>query len=101
MVERHVFVAEVIVVLPDFNPIAASVFKHPRQPRFCIRLPWVQHVHVVLTAAYLTQILNTVIVLIAVDMVNLLLRPATFTDRPDGMVHRNINPSFIYITVYA
>ena len=101
MVERQKAVAEVIAIRRDFYPKATSVFMHPWQSRFCIRLPWVQHVHVVFTAAYLAQILNTVIVLIAVDMVNLLLRPATFTDRPDGMVHRNINPSFIYITVYA
>ena len=101
MVERQIAVAEVIVVLPDFNPIAASVFIHPRKSCLRIRLPRVEHIHVVLTAAYLAQILDSIIVLIAVDMVNLLLRPATFTNRPDGMVHRNINPSFIYITVYA
>ena len=101
MVERQIAVAEVIVVLPDFNPKAASVFIHPRKSCLRIRLPWVKHVHVVLRLTYLAQVLNTVILLIAVDVVNLLLRPATFTDRPDGMVHRNINPSFIYITVYA
>ena len=101
MIERQKAVAEVIVVLPDFNPIAASVFKHPRQPRFCIRLPWVQHVHVVFTAAYLAQILNTIIVLIAVDMVNLLFRKTTITDRPDGMVQSNMNTSLVYLAVYA
>ena len=101
MVERQKAVAEVIVVLPDFNPIAASVFIHPRKSCLRIRFPWVEHVHVVFWLTYFAQILDSIIVLIAVDMVNLLLRPATFTDRPDGMVHRNINPSFIYITVYA
>ena len=99
MVERQIAVAEVIFSLPDFNPIAASVFKHPRQPRFGIRFPWVEHVHPVFTRAHFTQILNAVILLIAVDMIKLLLRPATFTNRPDSMVQSNMNTSLVYLAV--
>ena len=99
MVERYVFVAEVIEIRRDFYPIAASMFLHPWQSRFSIRLPWVQHVHVVLRLTYLAQILNAIIVLIAVDVVYLLFRPATFTDCPDGMVQSNMNTSFVYLAV--
>ena len=99
MVERQIAVAEVIFSLPDFNPIAASVFKHPRQPRFGIRFPWVEHVHPVFTRAHLSQVLDVVIVLIAVDMVNLLFRPATFTDSPDGMVQMNMDLFLAYLTI--
>ena len=93
MVERQIAVAEVIFSLPDCNLIAASMFIHPWQSRFRIWLPWVQHVHLVLTGAYFAQILNTIILLITVDMVNLLFRPATFADRPNGMVQVNKNLS--------
>ena len=96
MVERQIAVAEVIVVLPDFNPIAASVFIHPRKSCLRIRFPWVEHVHPVFTRAYLAQILNTIIVLVTVDMIKLLLRPAAFTDRPDGMVQMNMDLFLAY-----
>ena len=93
MVERQIAVAEVIFSLPDCNLIAASMPIHSWQSRFRIWLPWVQHVHLVLTGAYLAQILNAIIVLIAVNMVNLLLRKTTIADRPDGMVQVNKNLS--------
>ena len=101
MVERQIAVAEVIVVLPDFNPIAASVFKHPRQPRFCIRLPRVEHIHVVLTAAYLTQILNTVIVFVAVNVVYLLFRKTAFANSPNGMMQTNMNHPLAHTAINA
>ena len=93
MVERQVRVAEVIVVLPYINPIAVLRFKYPRKSCLRIRLPWVKHVHVVLRLTYLAQILDTIVVLIAVDMVNLLLRKTALADRPDGMVQTNKNLS--------
>ena len=101
MIERQKAVAEVIISLPYINTIATTFFIHSRQTSLSIRLPWVKHVHLVFTASHFAQILYSIVALITVDMVNLLLRPATFTDRPDGMVHGNINPSFIYNTVYA
>ena len=96
MVERQKAVAEVILIRSDFNLIAASVFIHPRKSCLRIRFPWVQHVHVVFTGAYFAQILNTVILLIPVDMVKLLLRPATFADRPNGMVQMNMDLFLAY-----
>ena len=96
MVERQIAVAEVIVVLPDFNPIAASVFKHPRKSCLRLRFPWVEHVHPVFTRVHFAQILNTIILLITVDMVKLLLRPATFADRPNGMVQMNMDLFLAY-----
>ena len=101
MVERQIAVVEVILIRRHYYLKTALRFIHPRKSCLRIRFPWVEHVHVVFTRAYLAQILYSIVALVAVDMINLLLRPATFTDRPDGMVHRNINPSFIYITVYA
>ena len=66
---------------------------HPRQARLRIWPPWVEHVHVVFRLTYLAQILDTIVVLIAVDMVNLLLRKTALADRPDGMVQTNKNLS--------
>jgi hypothetical protein len=40
-----------------------------------------------------------VILLIAVDVVYLLLRPATFTDCPDGMVQINNNQFLAYSAI--
>ena len=91
MVKRYVFVAEVIEIRRDFYLIAALPFKHPRQSRFRIRLPPMQLIHHVFTSAYLAQVLNTVIVFVAVDVVKLLLWPTAFADRPDGMVQINKN----------
>ena len=96
MVKRYVFVAEVIEIRRDFYLIAASMFIHSRQSRFRIRLPWVKHVHVVFTGAYFAQILNTVIVFVAVDMIKLLLRPTAFADSPDGMVQINMDLFLAY-----
>ena len=101
MVERQIAVAEVIVVLPDFNPIAASVFKHPRQPRFCIRLPWIKHVHVVFTRAYLAQILYSIVALIAVNVVYLLFRKTAFANSPDGMMQTNMNQPLAHTAINA
>ena len=96
MVKRHVFVSEVIAIRRDSYPIAAIVFIHPRQSGFSIRLPWVQHVHVVFTGAYFAQILNTVIVFVAVDVVKLLLWPTAFANSPDGMVKMNMDLFLAY-----
>ena len=64
---------------------------HPRQSRFCIRLPWVNYVPHVLASADLSQVLDVVIVLIAVDVVNLLFRKTAFANSPDGMMQTNMN----------
>ena len=89
MVKRHVFVAEVIFSLPYINTISTTFFIHSRQTSLCIRLPPMQLIHHVFTSAYLAQVLNTVIVFVAVDVVKLLLWPTAFADSPDGMVQGN------------
>ena len=99
MVERQIAVVEVILIRSDFNLIAASMPIHSWQSRFRIRLPRINHVHPVFTRAHFAQILNAVILLIAVDMVNLLFRPATFTDSPDGMVQMNMDLFLAYLTI--
>ena len=81
------------------NP--TTIRYNTRQSRFRIRFPWVQHVHLVFTEAYFAQVFNTIIALIAIHMVNLLLRPATFTDRPDGMVQTNMDLFLAYLTIYG
>ena len=74
MVERHVFIAEVITIRRHYYLKTALRFIHPRKSSPRVRLPWVNHVHLVFTIAHFTQILNTVILLIAVNVVNLLFR---------------------------
>ena len=101
MIERQKAVAEVIVFRRDSYPIAAIVFIHPRQSRFRIWLPRIKHVHLVFTAGHFAQVLNTVIVLIAVNVVYLLLRPATFTNRPNGMVQKNMNQPLAHTAINA
>ena len=99
MIERQIAVAEVIAVLPDFNSIAATVFIHPRKSCLRVRLPRIYHVHLVFTAAYLAQILDSIIVLVTVNVVYLLLRKTAFANRPDGMVQSNMNTSLVYLAV--
>ena len=101
MVKRHVFVAEVIEIRRDFYLIAASMFIHSRQTSLCVRLPRIKRVHLVFTAGHFAQVLNTVIVLIAVNVVYLLLRPATFTNRPNGMVQKNMNQPLAHTAINA
>ena len=99
MVERQIAVAEVIAIRRDSYPKATSVFIHSWQSRFRIRLPWVNYVPHVLASADLSQVLDVVILLNAVDVVYLLLRPATFTDCPDGMVQINNNQFLAYSAI--
>ena len=99
MVERHVFIAEVITIRRHYYLKTALRFIHPRKSSPRVRLPWVNHVHLVFTIAHFTQILNTVIFLIAVNMVKWLLRKTTIADRPNGMVQSNMNTSLVYLAV--
>ena len=96
MIERQIAVAEVITIRRHYYLKTALRFIHPRQSRFRIRFPWVEHVHPVFTRTHFAQVLNTIIVLITVDMVKLLLRPATFADRPNGMVQMNMDLFLAY-----
>ena len=69
MVERQKAVAEVIAIRRDFYPKATSVFMHPWQSRFRIRLPRINHVHLVLAAAHFAQVLDVVVETVAIDVV--------------------------------
>ena len=81
--------------MPDFYLIAIMVFTHSRQSRIFIRLPRIQHIPLVLASIDFAQILYSVVALVAVNVVNLLLWPTVVTDRPDGMVQKNKNLSFV------
>ncbi len=101
MIERQIAVVEVILIRSDFNLIATPVFMHSWQSRFRIRLPWVKRVHLVLASADLSQVLDMVIVLIAVNMVNLLFRKRAFANSPDGMMQTNMNQPLAHTAINA
>ncbi len=101
MIERQKAVAEVIISLPYINTIATTFFIHSRQTSLCIRLPPMQLIHHVFTSAYLAQVLNTVILLIAVDVVYLLFRKTAFANSPDGMVQTNMNHPLAHTAINA
>ena len=101
MIERQVRVAEVIAIRRYFYLKTALRFIHTRQSRFRIRFPRVKHVHLVFTRAHFAQVLDTIVVLIAVDVVYLLLRPTTVTDCPNGMMQINKNKFLAYAAPHA
>ena len=101
MIERLVWVVE-----KDFFTMYSclkliSIWANPWQPRLCIRLPRVQHIQIVLTAAHLPQVLNAVVGLVTVDVVYLLRRPTALADRPDSMVQKNKNMSLVQTAKHA
>ena len=101
MIERLVGVME-IAIFTTYPCLKHSfVWINPRQPRFRIRLPRVQHIQIVLTAAHFPQVLNAVVMLVAVDMVNLLRRPTALADRPDSMVQKNKKLSLVHTAKHA
>ena len=87
MIERLVFVAEVIGVMRDINLIAASMFIHSRQSSICVRLPTVESIHVVLRLADLAQVPDVVVETVTVDVVNLQRRKTAVVPCPNGAVH--------------
>ena len=74
MIERHAGIGETAVFAVYLCLIQALIRAHARQPRHRIRLPVVQRIHLVLVPVHFSQILNTVIPLIPVDMVYLTFR---------------------------
>ena len=101
MVKRQIAVAEVILIRSDLNLIAASMPIHSWQSRFRVRLPRINHVHPVFTRVHFAQILNTVIVLIAVNVVYLLFRKTAFANSPDGMMQTNMNQPLAHTAINA
>ena len=101
MIERQIAVAEVIAIRRDSYPKAAIVFIHPRQSRFRVRLPRINHVHPVFTRTHFAQVLNTVILLIAVNVVKRLRWPTAFAYCPNSMMQINMNQFLAYPAIYA
>ena len=60
------------------------MFLHPRQSRFRVRLPRINHVHLVFTITHFAQILDSIIVLVTVNVVYLLFRKTAFANSPDS-----------------
>ena len=101
MVERLVRVVEIKRFTMYLCLKLISIWANPRQPRLCIRLPRVQHIQIVLTAARLAQVLNAVVGLVAIDVVYLLRRPTAFADRPNGMVQINKELSLVQTAMHG
>ena len=107
MIERLVFVAEMIVVLPDFYLIAVSMFTDPRQSGVCVWLPRMNHVPHVLRRADLAQVLDAVVAAVAVDVVYLHRRKPPVVPSPDYFVHLELTifsrdtKMHIQITIFA
>ena len=87
VVECLVFVAEMIVVLPDEYSIAVSIFIHPWQTGVRVRLPRMNHVPHVLRLRHLAQILNFIIRRVEVYVVQLHRGKMPVMPSPDGTVH--------------
>ena len=86
MIERLVFVAEMIVVLPDEYSIAASMIIHSWQSGVCVGLPRMNHVPHVLRLRHLAQILNSIIRRVEVYVVQLHRGKMPVMPSPDGTV---------------
>ena len=96
MIERLVGIPET-TILPIYPCLKRSMtWCDTWQSSLSIQHPWMEHVQIVFTAAHLAQVLNAVVVLVAIYVVNLLLWPAAFADRPDGMVQTDKNLSLAH-----
>ena len=101
MIECLVRVAETVHFTLYHCLIPTPVRTYAGNTRHVVWLPWVQHVHLVLTIAHFTQIDNPIIVLIAIYMIYLLFWPAPFADRPNGMVQIDKDLLLVYPAIYA
>ena len=90
MIERLVFVAEVIGVIRNDYLIAAFLyFPHPRQSRLRVRFPLTMLISLILRLRYLPQVPDAVVEAVAVDVVNLQRWKTAVMPRPDRFVHLN------------
>ena len=87
MIECLEPVAEIIVVLRDAYPIAASMFIHPRQSRLRVWLPRINHVPHVLRLRHFAQVPDVVVEAVAVDVIYLQRRKPPVVPSPDYFVH--------------
>ena len=86
MEERLEGVGEIafLSMYPGF--VSTSVRKNPRQTRVHVWLPDMQHVQLVLTATHLSQVLDAIVLRVAIDMVELHRGEMSVVPNPDGRV---------------
>ena len=90
MIECHVAVAEVIVMMRNFYPIAAIAIIHPRQSRLRVGLPLTMLIPLIFTRRHLAQVLDAVVHAVAVDVVYLQRRETAVVPSPYSMMHEEI-----------
>ena len=91
MIERLVFVAEVIGVIRNDYLIAAFLyFPHPRQSRLRVRFPLTMLISLILRLRYLPQVPDAVVEAVAVDVVNLQRWKTAVMPRPDYAMHEDM-----------
>ena len=71
MVEQMVGVGGIVLLLPYLYTIRAIIEIHSRYRTALARLPRIFHVQLVLTSADLTQVPDTVIIPVTVEVINL------------------------------
>ncbi len=101
MIERLVRVVEIVFFSTNYRLKQSYTWTYARHTRHVVRSPWVQHVKIVLRRVHLAQVLNAVVMLVAVDMVYLLHWKAALADRPDSMVQKNKNMSLVQRAKHA
>ena len=101
MIERLVRVVEIVFFSTNYRLKQSYTWTYARHTRHVVRSPWVQHVKIVLRRVHLAQVLNTVVLLIAIYVVNLPFWKTTLAHRPDGMVQINKNQSLVYSATHT
>ena len=84
MEERLEGVGEIASLSMYLGFVSTSVRTNPRQTRVHVWLPDMQHVQLVLTATHLSQVLDAIVGLIAIDMVELHRGKMPMVPNPDS-----------------
>ena len=100
MAKCLVFVAEVILAMPDFYLIAIMVYTHSRQTCICVRFPRIERILLILASADFAQIFDVIVKPIAVDVVNLHRRKPPVVPSPDYDVHLEFTMSATDIKIH-
>ena len=100
MIERLVRVVEIVFFSTNYRLKQSYTWTYARHTRHVVRSPWVQHVKIVLRRVHLAQVLNTVVLLIAIYVVNLPFWKTTLAHRPDGMMQLNMNQFLVQAAVH-
>ena len=96
MIERLVGIPET-TILPIYPCLKRSMtWCDTWQSSLSIQHPWMERVQIVFTTVHLAQIFYSIVANIPVHMINLLLWPAAFADRPDSMVQTDKNLSLAH-----